>query len=261
MKTLTSSTRRIPPEVVEHLRRHHVITVSTSSFTGMPHADTVVYASDARSIFFCVGEGTQMLRNIKDSRHVSFTVDDYTVDWRKVREMQGVGRCQRVPGENDAAAWALYLSKFGQATARPSGIMHFLVPSEMHFVDYDYATVTGEATPVRRTFQIEDVPTPPERGPVATNLDRLIYEPGQIIFRPGESTGAYYVVVEGEVAIRAEGYGAAQTVLRLGPGQFFGDQAVLRGQKGQLTCYAVTRSALLAVDRSTLRELLQSGST
>jgi len=260
MKTLTSSTRRIPPEVVEHLRRHHVVTLSTSSFTGMPHADTVVYASDSRSIFFFVGEGTQMLRNIKDSRHVSFTVDDYTVDWRKVREMQGVGRCQRVPGENDAAAWALYLSKFGQATARPSGIMHFLVPSEVHFVDYDYATVTGEATPVRRTFQIEDVPTPPERGPVATNLDRLIYEPGQIIFRPGESTGAYYVVVEGEVEIRAEGYGADQTVLRVGPGQFFGDQAALRGQRGQLTCYAITRSTLLAVDRSALRELLQSGS-
>ena len=261
MTTLTSSTRRIPPEAVEHLQRHHVITVSTSSFTGMPHADTVVYASDASCIFFFVGEGTQMLRNIKDSRHVSFTVDDYTVDWRKVREMQGVGRCQRVPGENDAAAWALYVSKFGQATTRPSGIMHFLVPSEMHFVDYAYAAVTGEATPIRRTFQIEDVPTPPQRGPVATNLDRLTYEPGQIIFRPGESTGEYYVVVDGEVEIRAEGHGVDQTVLRLGPGQFFGDQAALRGQRGQLTCYAITRSTLLAVDRSALRELLQSAST
>jgi nitroimidazol reductase NimA-like FMN-containing flavoprotein (pyridoxamine 5'-phosphate oxidase superfamily) len=261
MAALTSSTRNIPAEVVEHLRRHHVITVSTSSFTGMPHADTVVYVSDLHSIYFFVGEGTQMLRNIKDSRHVSFTVDDYTVDWRKVRELQGVGRCQRVPEELNAAAWALFVAKFGQATARPAGIMHSVVPSEMHFVDYDYAVVTGEATQIRRTFQIEDAPAPPERGPVATDLDRLTYEPGQIIFRPGMSNGEYYVVVDGEVEIRAEGHGADQTVLRLGPGQFFGDQAALRGQKGALTCHAVTRSVLLAVDRSALRELLQSGSS
>ena len=261
MAVLTSRTKDIPSEVVEHLRRHHVITMSTSSFTGMPHADTVVYASDPHSIFFFVGEGTQMLRNIKDSKHVSFTVDDYTVDWRKVRELQGVGRCQRVPEQHDAAVWALYLSKFGKAAVRPPGIMHSVVPSEMHFVDYDYAVVTGEATPIRRTFQIEDAPAPPERGPVATNLDRLTYEPGQIVFRPGQSTGEYFVVVDGEVEIRAEGYGADQTVLRLGPGQFFGDQAALRGQKGALTCYAVTRSVLLTVDRSALRELLQAGST
>jgi nitroimidazol reductase NimA-like FMN-containing flavoprotein (pyridoxamine 5'-phosphate oxidase superfamily) len=260
MTSLASNTRDIPIEVVEHLRRHHVITLSTSSFTGMPHADTVVYVSDPRSIFFFVGEGTQMLRNIKDSRHVSFTVDDYTVDWRKVRELQGVGRCERVPAERDGAVWAMYLSKFGQAAARPAGVMHSLVPREVHFVDYDYATVTGQATQIRRTFQFENAPTPPERGPVATNLDRLTYEPGQIIFRPGTSAGEYFVVVDGEVEIRAEGHGADQTVLRLGPGQFFGDQAALRGQEGALTCYAVTRSVLLAVDRSALVELFQSGS-
>src|SRR6516164_4766138 len=137
MKTLTSSTRRIPPEVVEHLRRHHVITVSTSSFTGMPHADTVVYASDSRSIFFFVGEGTQMLRNIKDSRHVSFTVDDYTVDWRKVRELQGVGRCRPATEEQAAATWSLYLLKFGRASQRPPGLVYAITPGEMHFVDYD----------------------------------------------------------------------------------------------------------------------------
>ena len=91
---LAGTTRGIPGEVVEYLHRHHVITLSTSSFTGMPHADTVVYMNDAHSIFFFAGEGTQMLRNIKDSRYISFTIDDYTIDWRKVRELQGVGRCR-----------------------------------------------------------------------------------------------------------------------------------------------------------------------
>jgi nitroimidazol reductase NimA-like FMN-containing flavoprotein (pyridoxamine 5'-phosphate oxidase superfamily) len=256
---LTSVTRGIPAEVMEHLHRHHVVTLSTTSFTGMPHADTVVYASDSNSIFFFVGEGTQMLRNIKDSRRVSFTIDDYTIDWRKVRELQGVGRCLPATAEQDAAAWSLYLSKFGQGSVRPPGLLHAIVPNEMHFVDYDYAVVTGEPARIRRTFQIEDAPAPPAQGAVATDLDRLAYEPGQIVFRPGDSTGAYYVVVAGEVEIRGEGHGADQTVLRLGPGQFFGDQATLRGQQGALTCHAVTRTVLLAVDRMALRDLLDSG--
>jgi general stress protein 26 len=249
----------IPAEVVGHLERHHVITLSTSSFTGMPHADTVVYASDSRSIFFFVGEGTQMLRNIQDSKRVSFTVDDYTVDWRKVRELQGVGRCERVWAEHDAAVWSLYVSKYGPGAIRPPGLMHVIIPMEMHFVDYDYAVVTGQPVAIRRTFQIEDAPPLPAQGAVSTNLDRLTYEPGQIVFRPGDSTGQYYVVVDGEVEIRAEGHGADQTVLRLGPGQFFGDQATLRGQRGALMCHAVTRAILLAVDRTSLRDLLQSG--
>jgi uncharacterized protein YhbP (UPF0306 family) len=253
------TTKGIPEEVMEHLHRHHVVTLSTSSFTGMPHADTVVYISDPHSIFFFAGEGTQMLRNIKDSRRVSFTIDDYTVDWRKVRELQGVGRCQPVTREQDAWAWSLYLSKFGQESGRPPGFMHAIVPNEMHFVDYDYAKVAGQESRIRRTFQIEDAPPPPSQGAVATNLDRLSYEPGQIVFRPGDSTGEYYVVVAGEVEIRGEGYGADQTVLRVGPGQFFGDQAALRGQKGALTAHAVSRTTLLAVDRSALRDLLEAG--
>jgi uncharacterized protein YhbP (UPF0306 family) len=259
---LASKTREIPAEVVEYLDRHHVVTLGTSSFTGMPHADTVMYLNDARGIFFFAGEGTQMLRNIRDSRHVSFTIDDYTVDWRKVRELQGVGRCQPVSAELESWAWALYLSKFGADAARPPGIMHVIVPNEMHFVDYDYAVVAGqsEANVHSRIYQMEGAPDTPNQGPVSTNLDRLTYEAGELVFRPGDSTGEYYVVVDGEVEIRGEGFGADQTVLRLGPGQFFGDQATLRGQRGALTCHAVSRTILLAVDRTSLRDLLTSGS-
>ena len=36
-------------------------------------------------------------------------------------------------------------------------------------------------------------------------------------------------------------------------------QAALRGQQGALTCHAVRRSILLAVDRTSLRDLLYAG--
>jgi uncharacterized protein YhbP (UPF0306 family) len=259
---LASVMTAMPPEVVEYLHRHHVVTLSTSSFTGMPHADTVVYASDSRCLYFFAGQGTQMLRNIRDSRYISFTIDDYTVDWRKVREMQGVGRCKPAPGEQDAAPWPLFVSKFGQGFARPPGVLHAISPGELHFVDYDYDVVAGQPSQSRsRIYQLEDEPRPPAQGAVSTSLKSLTFEPGQIVFRPGDSAGHYYVVIDGEVEIRGEGYGADQTVLRLGPGKFFGDRATLRGQQGALTCHAVTRATLLEVDRTTLRDLLEARSS
>ena len=256
----TSVTSGIPTEVVAYLQLHHIVTVSTSSFTGLPHADTVAYANDDNKLYFFLGEGTQMHRNVKDARRVAFTIDDYTVDWRKVRELQGVGRCLPSTLDEEGQARALFLDKFGHGVEGSSGILHTVIPGEMHFVDYDYAQAIGEETQVRsRTFQIVDAPLPPSQGAVATDLDRLTFEPGQVVFRPGDSHGEYYVVIEGEVEVRGEGYGADQTVIRLGPGQFFGDQGTLRGQRGALTCHAVTRCALLVVDRTALRELLAPG--
>jgi hypothetical protein len=260
MQDTSEVTRGMPGEVVDYLRLHHIITLSTSSFTGMPHADTVVYTNDGHRMFFSVNEGTQILRNIKDSRRVSFTIDDYTLDWKKVRELQGVGLCQSASNGDHEVATTLFRAKFGDDHELPPGVLHTVTPHEMHFVDFDYAKVMAGTAPVRsRTYQIEDAPPPPSQGAVSTDLDRLTFEPGEIVFRPGDSSSEYYVVIDGEVEIRGEGFGADQTVLRLGPGQFFGDQSTLRGQQGALTCHAVTQTALLAVDRESIRDLIQSG--
>jgi hypothetical protein len=85
----------------------------------------------------------------------------------------------------------------------PRGHRELFIPScqvNVHFVDYDYALVAGQASQIRsRTYRIEDSPAPPSPGAIATSLDRLTYEPGQIVFRPGDPTGEYYVVLDGEV--------------------------------------------------------------
>jgi Cyclic nucleotide-binding domain/Pyridoxamine 5'-phosphate oxidase len=250
--------RTIPREVVDYLNLHHIITLSTASFTGMPHADTVVFGNDDRRLFFFGVEGSILARNIRDNRHVSFTVDDYTTDWRKVRELQGVGKCAPAQGQDESAVQSLMLAKMGAGFSRPQGVLYAIVPHEMHFVDYDYSTLGGSAVPeVRdRMFQFEAAPSEPSRGALSTSLDRTTFNPGQVIFRPGDDIGQYFVVVEGEVEIRAEGHGADQTVVRVSQGQMFGDQGTMRGQKGRLTAHAVTRTVLLAVEREAIRDLL-----
>jgi hypothetical protein len=224
----------------------------------MPHADTVIYANDDWRLYFFGIDTATIGRNVRASRYIAFTIDDYTTDWRKVRELQGVGQCQPAdPGEEEWANW-LCSQKFGASFARPPGVLFRVLPGEMHFVDYDYATLAARSVPeiTERVFRFEDASRAPNRGAVSTSLDQAVFEPGQVIFRPGDRAGQYYVVVQGEVEIRAEGYGADQTVARVGPGQLFGDQGALRGQRGVFTAHAVTRTVLLAVERETMRDLL-----
>jgi CRP-like cAMP-binding protein len=91
---------------------------------------------------------------------------------------------------------------------------------------------------------------------VATSLDKSEWEPGEIIFRPGDRAHGYFVVLEGQVEVRGEGHGVDQTVVRVNPGELFGDQAALSGQAGAITAHAVTRTVALKVDRSAMRDLL-----
>jgi len=250
--------KQFPVDVVEYLRLHHVVTLGTSSFTGMPHADTVIFVNDEWRLYFFALENSTLLRNTQASHHASFTIDDYTTDWRKVRELQGVGRCD--PAGNEEDQWVAWLAsqKFGPSFSRPPGVLLRVLPIEMHFVDYDYATFNAQAAPhmTERFVQTEGLAALPTRGAVSTSLDQMSFDAGQVIFRPGDKAGQYFVVVQGEVEIRGEGFGADQTVVRVGPGQIFGDQAAIRGQRGAFTAHAVTTTVLLAVEREAMRDLL-----
>ena len=59
----------------------------------MPHAATIAYASNGDGVYFSMPEDELTLRNIGANKWASFTIDDYTPDFRKVRELRGVGRC------------------------------------------------------------------------------------------------------------------------------------------------------------------------
>jgi hypothetical protein len=258
---MSPTAKSIPPDVLEYLHLHHIITLGTTSFTGMPHAFTVAYANDENTIFFVTVEGSRAVRNINDNRYVSFTIDDYTTDWRKMRELQGVGSCLTVSNVDRMIGLDSFGRKFGGNVALPEGLVFAIRPFEMHFVDYSYETTAepraGAAAEItRRSYQIDETTIRPSQGAVFTDLNRRALAQGEVIFRPGDPSGQYYIVIEGEVEVRGEGYGADQTVTRMGPGKLFGDQAVIRGQRGALTAHAVAPTVLLAVEADTIRDLL-----
>ncbi len=87
------------------------------------------------------------------------------------------------------------------------------------------------------------------------HLALVALEPDEQLFREGDPGDALYVIVEGEVAVIAEGPPRVETQ-RLGPGAFIGEVALLTDQPRSSTVVSVTAAELLRIDRVTLSNVL-----
>jgi CRP-like cAMP-binding protein len=79
----------------------------------------------------------------------------------------------------------------------------------------------------------------------------------EVLFREGDPGDALYVIVEGEVAVQAEGPPRVE-MARLGPGAFMGEVALMTDQPRSATVTATQDSELLRIDRKTLSGVLAS---
>jgi hypothetical protein len=123
-------------EVDAYLRNNHAVTLSTSSFTGQPHANTAPYVSDDQRLYFFVRDESILLSNLVDSHHAAFTVDEYAPPWQKRRELHGAGSCGCADERQASAALDLCKEKFGDF--RPTGDIWWLEPVGMYFIDYTF---------------------------------------------------------------------------------------------------------------------------
>jgi serine/threonine-protein kinase len=96
------------------------------------------------------------------------------------------------------------------------------------------------------------------RGP--TQLPRLTFGPGEVMVREGDAADAAFIVLEGEC--RAErGHGVLHHELRkMGPGEMFGETAVLTKNPRSATVTAITRVTVGVVDALALEEEMEKSS-
>jgi nitroimidazol reductase NimA-like FMN-containing flavoprotein (pyridoxamine 5'-phosphate oxidase superfamily) len=247
----------IPKPVIDYLRLHHIITLGTSSFTGMPHAATIAYVSAQAGIYFSMRPEEITLRNIADNHWASFTIDDYTPDFRKVRELRGVGRCAPVdnPAEH-AVVIDLFTEKLPNLAHEALTNLHRVTPLELHFVDFEYTE--GVAVPLESSIVYEAAPetSAVAPAPISTQLKTLVLEPGQVIVRQGERSERFFIIVDGEVEVRREGHGQDVVVTRHGPGQLFGEVGALTGAPQSATFAASSPATVLAIDRSAFQDFV-----
>ncbi len=99
---------------------------------------------------------------------------------------------------------------------------------------------------------------PEEMEGVLACVEPVQFRAGETIFHRGESGNALYLInVGGVKIITGKGKGAVQDVLaQLGPGQSFGEMALLTGQPRTATAIATKDSSLLRIRKEHFDELM-----
>jgi hypothetical protein len=105
-------------------------------------------------------------------------------------------------------------------------------------------------------FVGRDITSVQTADPIAVGVE--IYEDGQDIIRQGDIGAVMYIVRAGEVDVVRETDGAREVLARLGPGEHFGEVAVLSGVRRTATVRAVGAVELLRLSRDDTKRLTES---
>jgi CRP/FNR family cyclic AMP-dependent transcriptional regulator len=92
-----------------------------------------------------------------------------------------------------------------------------------------------------------------ELGELAKRTEDLEVEAGKALAREGEPGSEFFVIVEGEVSVAKEG----QEIRTLGPGDFFGEIALIEDRPRTATVTAKTPLRFFVLTRQNFRNLLQ----
>jgi putative ABC transport system ATP-binding protein len=82
------------------------------------------------------------------------------------------------------------------------------------------------------------------------------FEPGEVIIRQGEEGDELFLISEGEVEVRREDH----EVARLGPSEFFGEAALISGEKRNATVIATEALDAYVVGKAELRQAMKKSS-
>lgn len=94
--------------------------------------------------------------------------------------------------------------------------------------------------------------TPEQRETVALHFQRRSAEPGERLIRVGDKADVVYFISSGQVEIVINGHS-----IKTGPGDFFGEMALLSGGPRSADVTALDYSELLTLSRRDFRELLR----
>ncbi len=88
------------------------------------------------------------------------------------------------------------------------------------------------------------------------SIGREHFEAGETIFRQGEIGDRVYVIVEGEVeALRTDASGSDRVIARLGPGECFGEMALIHDAPRNSSARTATRVNVMTLRRSAFNSL------
>lgn len=88
---------------------------------------------------------------------------------------------------------------------------------------------------------------------IARSVKDRVYEPGSVIVRQGDPGMGFYLIAEGRVEVTHDGH----RIRELGPGEFFGEMALMEERARTATVTARERTRCLQLVRWDFRALLK----
>ena len=81
-------------------------------------------------------------------------------------------------------------------------------------------------------------------------------QPGEVLFREGEAGQHMFVLQSGAVRITKDGKGGEKTLALLGPGEFFGEMAILNAKARNATATVEETARVLVIDARTFEQMV-----
>jgi uncharacterized protein YhbP (UPF0306 family) len=262
------TTLEVPPEILEFMQDHQTLTLATASPAAVPRASSFLYVSDGPNLYFWARATTMTARQLTQNPVVAFTIDDYAGDLSRTRGVQGVGECSvLLSGEQIARVADLFGQKFPALSPGSTMSISFfrITPTELLFTDNTAAsggsggsregTFGAEFHRERSYSVITDLPGQ-TADTIIASLPTLAVSAGETIVRQGGPADRFFILVDGKAEVVRETDGGEREIGSLGPGQLFGEVAIMREQPRAVTVRANTDAKLLALDRDTFKDLI-----
>jgi CRP-like cAMP-binding protein len=97
----------------------------------------------------------------------------------------------------------------------------------------------------------------PQLARVAALAEHTTYNAGRVIVKRDDPGRAFYIIVEGMAKVVKGKIVTARGEAELGPGDFFGELALLDGGKRVATVVAATPLSTIRIERAAFRHLLR----
>ncbi|NUP08586.1 MAG: mechanosensitive ion channel [Polyangiaceae bacterium] len=95
-----------------------------------------------------------------------------------------------------------------------------------------------------------------QRRELASRASTRLFSRGETIVRQGEDSAELFLILRGETAVVLQTNGVEKEITRLGPGKFFGEMALLTGERRKATVKALHDCELLVIDHNAFKSVL-----
>ena len=257
---------KLPQHVLDYMNEHQTLTLATASSSGMPRAATFLYVNRGPTVYMWVRPETITAKHVQNNPFVSFAIDAYAEDWRQTKGIQANGECEVVlDGEEIARAAFYFGQKFPTLGAGRSTVgIYFMkvVPTQLEFIDNSRSSSERPSEQFGVEYQRETVLNVFDELPedveetISAELQTMTVDAGEVIVRQGAPADKFFIVVDGKIDVIRDEDGEEHQVASLGPGELFGEIAIMRDTSRAATLRATERAKLLAMERDTFRDLV-----